>query len=104
MVISAQPAHMRRDDNIRRLPQRMVFWQRLRICHVQRCPPKLVSLQRFDQSSLINNPTSGDVDQQGFLPREYVEFLGGNQVLCLFTVVVCQEEGSPPRVCMGDSR
>lgn len=78
---------MRRNNNIRRPPQGVVLWQRLRIRHVQRCPAKLVRLQRFHQGGLVDDAAAGDVDEQGLFSGEDFELLCGNEVLCLFTVI-----------------
>lgn len=46
-ILGRHPRNMRRDEHIRRLPQRMSLGQRLRLRHVQRSTPNLATLQRL---------------------------------------------------------
>lgn len=52
---------MRRDQHIRRVPQRVVRRQRLRVGDVQGGPRDLLGLERLDQSRLIDDLPARDV-------------------------------------------
>lgn len=93
-ILLPQRTHMRRDDHILRIPQRIVFRQGFRVRHIQRRPAENLIIQRRDQGLLIQNRATGDVDQERFrssssfgLGRaastpEQSKFLGSKQAPC----------------------
>ena len=72
---------MRRDDTIRRIPQRTILGQRFRIRDIQRRTPQPAFLlrirsllQRGDQIVLLEDLTAGDVGDEGIFAAEDGEF------------------------------
>ena len=56
---------MRRDDDVLRIPQRIVFGEWFRIRHVERRAAQLLGIQRVDQGGLVEDLAAGDVDNEG---------------------------------------
>lgn len=77
---------VRRDQDIRRRPQRIVLGQRLWVRHVKRSATNLLSLQRRDQRLLVDNLAPSNIRNIGAARIAFVQELklvGGEQVGCV---------------------
>lgn len=77
------PADMRRDEDIRSLPQRVALGQRLRVRDIQSGTTHEACLQRLNESGRVDNGAPRDVDEEGLLLAEDLELLGADAPLGL---------------------
>ena len=101
-----QPADMRRDDTVRRIPQGAVFGQGFRIRHVQRRASQsaasvasvqrvvvVVGLEGVDEVGLHDDLSAGNVGDEGvFLLAQDGELFGADEVGGLFCQGDADEE------------
>ena len=76
-------AHMRRNQHIGRIPQRVIGRQRLGIGDVERSARNLLGLERLDQSGLVDDLPARDVRNvraRGVRLMEQGEFGRGEEV------------------------
>lgn len=77
------PADMRRDEDIRSLPQRVALGQRLRVGDIQSGTAHEARLESLDESGRVDDGTARHVDEEGLLLAEDLELLGADAPLGL---------------------
>ena len=87
--------HMRRDQDIRSRPQRVINRQRLRIRHINRRTADQTIFQRLYKRRLINNLTARDIgniraSRVGLMQE--LELLGGQETSSRFAVCVIRND------------
>lgn len=80
LIPRAQGAHVRRDDDILRIPQRIVGGQGLRVCDVEGRAGQLLCVQRVDQGRLVDQAAARDVDDERLASGQDVEFRAAEEV------------------------
>lgn len=71
-ILDAQGADVGSDDDIFGVPQRVIFGQWLRVCHVEGGAGQRLIVQGLDQRGLVDDRSTGNVDDEcafgAFLP------------------------------------
>ena len=95
-IHSRRPTNVWRNQAIRRIPQRIIFRQRLRICNIEGGAADLLGLESLDESCLVDDLAAGDVGYEGtrwVAGVEELEFWGGEEVGCFLAGRVLVREG-----------
>lgn len=77
------PTDVRRDEDVRSLPQRVPLGQRLRVRDIQSGTAHEARLESLDESRSVDNGAPRDVDEEGLLLAEDLELLGADAAFCL---------------------